>query len=386
MSGGARAVVRNGSKLLDTHQPSAQHNNVMLRLSLWPRLELTASFAAARATASAWHRSQMARARDTLLRGIVVLCLGVCGIMLASPGRAALEVVPAIPLALDAGLFNGTGTLAYSMSGRVSAFDFAGGPPFTSADDFSTQNRALAQQASFALADIRGADAQFGGSEALAQGSASAAFGTLRASANAAGGGFGTYEAEANVTVSFVDLVQIDASGNLSTGFITTWAVNGSASTVPGQGFAGALAELWVVPFDLLPPRGGLLRGMYRSFNSTSAGEPLETAVGSLEGPEVVTGAKFWIVGTLTVAATSFKRCCAEGESPIASSRADFDDTAELFIDPPPGASLTAASGKDYRTPAPVPEPSTLVMLCAGLGVIGLMLRRLPGDARSALS
>ena len=315
------------------------------------------------------------------------MCLGVCVITLASPGRAAFEVVPAIPLALDAGLFNGTGTLAYSMSGRVSAFDFAGGPPFTSGDDFSAQNRALAQQASFALADIRGADAQFGGSEALAQGSASAAFGTLRASANAAGGGFGRYEAEANVTVSFVDLVQIDANGDLSTGFLITWAVNGSASAVPGQGFAGAFAELWVVPFDLLPPRGGPLRGMYRSFNSTSAGEPFESAVGSMiENPEVVTGAKFWIVGTLTVGATSFKRCCAEGESPIASSRADFDDTAELFIDPPPGASLTAASGKDYRTPAPVPEPSTLVMLCAGFGVIGLMLRRLPGDARSALS
>ena len=130
------------------------------------------------------------------------------------------------------------------------------------------------------------------------------------------------------------------------------------------------------------------MRGIYRSFNSTSAGEPFESDIGSLEGPEFVTGAKFWIVGTLTVSATSFKRGCAEGKSPIASSRADFDDTAELFIDPPPGASLIAASGKDYRTPTPAAEPSTLVMLCAGLGVIGLMLRlrRLSGDARSTLS
>lgn len=324
----------------------------------------------------------MARGRDTLLRGVVVLCLGICGITLASPGRAELEAVPGI-LFLDAELFNGTGTLAYSMSGRVSAFDFAGGPPFVSTDDFSAQDRALAQQASFALADIRGADAQFGGSEALAQGSASAAFGTLRASANAAGGGFGTYEAEANVTVTFVDLVQIGANGDLSTGFITTWAINGSASAAPGQGFAGALAELWVVPFDLLPPHGPL-RGIYRSSNLTSAGEPFESAIGSLEGPEVGPGARFWIVGKMNVSATSFKRCCAEAEAGIESSRADFGDTVELFIDPPPGASLTAASGKDYRTP--VPEPSALEMACAVLGVIGLMRGRLPRDARSALS
>jgi len=66
------------------------------------------------------------------------------------------------------------------------------------------------------------------------------------------------------------------------------------------------------------------------------------------------------------------------------SSTANFLDTAELFIDPSPGASLTAASGKDYTTP--VPEPSILVMLCAGLAVIGLMLRRLSRDAHGAAS
>jgi hypothetical protein len=42
---------------------------------------------------------------------------------------------------------------------------------------------------------------------------------------------------------------------------------------------------------------------------------------------------------------------------------------------------MTSVSGYDYRTPAPVPEPSTLVLALAGLAVIGLMRgrRKIPG-------
>jgi hypothetical protein len=51
----------------------------------------------------------------------------------------------------------------------------------------------------------------------------------------------------------------------------------------------------------------------------------------------------------------------------------NFNDTASFFLDLlTPDASLSSASGLDYSTPSPTPEPATLTLLGTKLAGLGL--------------
>jgi hypothetical protein len=51
----------------------------------------------------------------------------------------------------------------------------------------------------------------------------------------------------------------------------------------------------------------------------------------------------------------------------------NFNDTASFFLDLlTPDAGLSSASGLDYSTPSPTPEPATLTLLGATLAGLGL--------------
>ena len=67
--------------------------------------------------------------------------------------------------------------------------------------------------------------------------------------------------------------------------------------------------------------------------------------------------------------------------SAIDGTLLDFLDSARLVIDLPPGASVTSDGGLSVVGPAPgVPEPSSALLLAAGLGLLGAARRQSRGN------
>ncbi|MBK6656904.1 MAG: hypothetical protein IPG43_01525 [Proteobacteria bacterium] len=223
---------------------------------------------------------------------------------------------------------------------------------------------------------INGASTRSGESTAAAEVDGQAAFGQLRAMASLSLTGIGEGNAEA--VVEFWDLIQFHdtkgSSGNsIFQNFTVTWKVDGVV-----QGAAsGAVAELYVI--DSLGMNGpvsqlGQLRGMYRRSIWSAAGNVGNTSIGATE--DLTIGTRYWLYGRLHVGARGNTDFNAGGS-------ANFMNTAQVFIDPVPGRpelSITSATGFDYRTPAPIPLPGSLML---GLSALTLLALKGVNPARS---
>jgi hypothetical protein len=318
----------------------------------------------------ALHRSGSRRV--SCLRLLLVLCSSVGWL---ARSAHALDVLPGIPSALPAvGVPpNGLSAVRYSMGGGVTVLGPV--PPATlAADGFSDGSTQYPTSYDTTIQKTLGAGAESGSANGTAVGNASAGFGTLRASAVASGGG-GYVVATSAVTVSFIDLIQVDGVGGIRYNFDIKWKTDGTVSAMVGEGSATALAQLWLFPFGTWPQPGQPFFGQSYRSSRWEIGQ-VNGSIGTSK--DLPAGARFWVYGQLEVTAARGEPSGTSVETPFSTARADFMDTVQLFIDPgagSPDASVTSVSGWDYATP--VPEPSGLSTACAAAGTTAaIRLRR----------
>ena len=192
----------------------------------------------------------------------------------------------------------------------------------------------------------------------------------------------GVGNASASVYMQFMDVVQVDKGGKLD----FNWAVSGTVDnkTHPfGTNFAAssARAELFVWPYGTFPETG-------QGFPFTVYARSIFDPAGNTHLlPEVLSypaGSRWWVLGQITITSTARSDHLLRVLPPhVLESTGDFRHTAELFIAPDPStpdASFHAASGFNYSL-APIPEPSTYLLVLAGTAVLALRIgrRRRPG-------
>lgn len=295
------------------------------------------------------------------------------GVALPAPSASALSILRPLPAIGIPQITSQTGLtgLTYRMDGGVQAkgpstlvFGDAGGYVET-ATTYPTQPGSVL---SFSTGDT----AQSGGASASALGTASVDYGVLRASAFASGGG-GSIDARATTTVGFIDLVTVKGTAGEFFNFNLSWAVDGKVEGNNGQ--ATANAQLWIIPFGPVPAPFTLFFGQsYRGSRWDSASSEVEnTAIGDLKG--IREGQRFWAIGILEVAAArSTLKSGTVVDTPFGSASANFLNTVHLYIDPaadsPSASMVSAATGFDYRSPSPIPEPSSWLMMCGGLAIM----------------
>jgi hypothetical protein len=297
--------------------------------------------------------------------------------------HASAELLPANAGGFPAVSFaNGLSAVRYQMSGAVTVISPVPGLP-PAADGFSEQGTLFTSDFSDSFKKNLSADALSGTAQGTVIGRADAGFVKLRASAVATGGG-GYVDARSQVKVSFIDMVEVGGDSTVLHHFDINWKVDGIVEAPAGRGGAGAFAQLWVFPFGPLPSSGAPFHGTSYRASSWQLGQtPIDNAIGTTDNLEA--GSRYWLYGELTVVANRNER---DGEvviTPILTSRADFMDTVQLFIDPSsdsPGSFLISAAGHNYTSP--VPEPTSWLMLCAGLAVMKFSRRRPAGQASRA--
>jgi hypothetical protein len=298
--------------------------------------------------------------------------------------HASAELLPAITGFPAVSFANGLSAVRYQMSGAVTIINpdpVAGLPP--AADGFSEQGTLFISDFKDSFKNDLSAGVQSGTAEGTVIGRADAGFGKLRASAVASGGG-GYIDAVSQVKVSFIDMVEVGGDNTIAHHFDIDWKVDGSVQAVTGRGGAAAFAQLWVFPFGPLPQALGQFEGTsYRGSFWQVGQSPIDNAIGTTDNLEP--GSRYWIYGELLVLANRNERDGNVVVTPKSTSRADFMDTVQLFIDPSsdsPGSFLISAAGYDYTSP--IPEPTSWLMLCAGLSTIMLSRRRMVGQAQRA--
>ncbi|MDZ4658450.1 MAG: hypothetical protein SH868_12805 [Bythopirellula sp.] len=274
----------------------------------------------------------------------ILVVLASC--LLATPASAV--IIPGIEAAIPVSLFEHHSGLRYRASGNAKVFD-----PITfgqlAADAFSEQSTEFSNDVGDTLNFSDAAIATAASQQSVAGADASAGDGKLRAGVFAEGSTPFAGPAQARVTVEFVDRLVVSVGGD----FGLTHSVRGSLSQPPvGEGSAFVVSEVWV--FDGFAPDDNEMIGHFYSLHARGPFTPVNRTLGLFGN--FPTGAAFWVYARVSVFASRL--------GGVGFAGADFTQTIDIYIDPSPatpGASITSASGHDYRTP-PVPEPSSMAL------------------------
>jgi hypothetical protein len=188
--------------------------------------------------------------------------------------------------------------------------------------------------------------------------SASAAFGTLDAASSIAGDG------GADASATFRDSLSV-LSGSSGTGtFQIAFVTTGTTVSAVGDADASVFLEMKVATDSFLTG----LSGTFDVFDSSTSGittSGLPITVFNIDASDGET-------------IMFFAEVFADSSSFSSGSAASAIDPVSVFITPPTGFSFTTSSGATYSpTPSSVPEPSSLLLLSAGLACLGACGRKM---------
>jgi len=120
---------------------------------------------------------------------------------------------------------------------------------------------------------------------------------------------------------------------------------------------------------------GGKKQLLSLGYNDPGNGQVTGTTQGSFAA---TVGGLYYIEYSLLVS-TGVSIYGLSTSNPTKSGVSDYLHTAHVYIDPiTSGASILATSGHNYAAPLPVPEPSSLVLMLAGLPWLMRARRRAP--------
>jgi len=188
------------------------------------------------------------------------------------------------------------------------------------------------------------------------------------------------------VVVEYMDVLQANMDGDLlDFGF----HVNGhlTSDTLfephnPSFGRPYAKAELYVLPYGPLPAFSTNITSMLLLYGRRDFTPEHGVVTTEWDQPVFEAGQRYWVYGRLEVGVVAQASSLAHLYPPHrVEATAEFMHTARLFIDGPEGA-YSMASGFDYRSPVPVPEPTMLASMLAGLALVGWAARVMPGRSR----
>lgn len=295
--------------------------------------------------------------------------LAVAALVLGSPGAAAVVVLLAPTLPIDL-----SGPKVFALRSNFTAHALAFGD-FEGQTDDTTVFPGVPGVAISHAGSVSAVQSTNPATSSFAEFQGRTQVGRLSAKTHAwveRGLGIGS----AVMTMQFMDLLQVDASGVLN----FNWNVSGTADQqiVQSGGDAGSslTAQLFVWDYALRPSPGlPFAFANYAAATITGAGDHYVLP----QTFHYFAGHRYWVLGQVFIESRATARDALRVLPPYRiETTADFSHTVELFITPDastPEASFHSASGYDYRA-AVIPEPSSWLLLLPGLLALRLRLRR----------
>jgi hypothetical protein len=211
-----------------------------------------------------------------------------------------------------------------------------------------------------------------------ADGRVNVGFGGLHSYADAHETSLAGHAPQSDAESEFIDYIKPwDSSPVGYTAYTLTLALSGSHSPTSGYGAFPGYSALGQVIYDIRDNRTGdvFTSGTYDTTDATPPNFTISAGV-SIPAPEATDDIRI----DVTLSAYTYVN---NGNPAYQTAVADYSDTLVVHLDAlTPGASTLGASGYDYATVASVPEPSTWLMLFAGVAALGI--KRRAGSAAAA--